>query len=47
MVWRDDGIKAAVRTAVVTGKLRRQGDETVYNLTVDAPHTFIAAACCP
>jgi predicted lipid-binding transport protein (Tim44 family)/uncharacterized membrane protein YgcG len=42
MVWRDDGVKAAVRTAVVTGKLRRQGDETVYNLTVDAPHTFIA-----
>jgi hypothetical protein len=38
MAWRDDGMMPAI----VTGKLRRTDDELVYNLTVEAPHTFIA-----
>ena len=38
LAWRDDGMMSAI----VTGKLRRTDGELVYNLTVEAPHTFIA-----
>jgi predicted lipid-binding transport protein (Tim44 family) len=38
MAWRD----GAMIPAVVTGRRFAEGDEAVYNLTVDAPHTYIA-----
>lgn len=38
LAWRD----GTIITAIVTGKLRGEEDEPVFNLTVDGPHTYIA-----